>query len=232
MPTRPTRCLVSAPREDRVVARFRRLYLRKQLAEAWHFFGLQLWLQQRPALRYQPVPYLNVESVTDLMENGRKQANMGYYPNAYLSRMGRQSSQLVLEGIELRRRMGNDLAFVENPVMLEMLNASKSRAGVMGRVRQKVKEEEKARLQAVQRPTGTAITSLLGPKGGLPRTKADLQKLCQALGVDSTGLDIEQTQKKCRSIIEEYKSLEGTSTIYSGGSSGATPTSTASTRTR
>ena len=97
MPTRPTRCLVSAPREDRVVARFRRLYLRKQLAEAWHFFGLQLWLQQRPALRYQPVPYLNVESVQDLMENGQKQANMGYYPNAYLTRMGRQAAQLVLD---------------------------------------------------------------------------------------------------------------------------------------
>ena len=98
----------------------------------------------------------------------------------------------------------------------------------MGRVRQKVKEEEKARLQAVQRPTGTAITSLLGPKGGLPRTKADLQKLCLALGIDSAGLNIEQMQKQCRSTIEAYKSMEGTSTIYSGGGSGTTTTTSTS----
>ena len=149
MPSRAP-CLATASREDRVVARFRRLHLRKQLAEAWHFFGLQLWLQQRPALRYQPVPYLNVESVVDMVENGRKQAAIKVYPKAYLTRMAPQTAQMVLEGIDFRRRMGNDLAFVENPDMLEMLNASKARAGVMGRVRQKVKEEEKARLQAAQ----------------------------------------------------------------------------------
>jgi len=114
----------------------------------------------------------------------------------------RLSAEYLLELVDLRNRMGMVFSFMENDSVLQAIRIARQRSGVMARMRRAVVTEA-----TTNRPAGSSgassgpvASSLIGPRGGLPRTKAELQELAASMRVDTSGT-VAQLQTRIRGAI-------------------------------
>jgi len=171
--------------------RWQRLFQRLLLRAQWHWQGLLLWLLQRPQLRGWVMPWPGTETVSEYMaQPGARRA------------VRKLSAEHLLELVDLRNRMGMVFSFMENDSVLQAIRIARQRSGVMSRMRRAVVTEATTR-----RPPGSSgassgpvASSLIGPRGGLPRTKAELQELAASMRLDTSGT-VAQLQARIRGSI-------------------------------
>ena len=144
----------------------------------WHWKGLLWWLVRRPELRGLRFPYPATETVSECAaQNG-----------------GREISAATLEIlIELRNKMGFSEAFLEDEQLSWALSVTAKKTGIMGRVKQRAREEKSTAAASPAAATEpTASHHLLGPRGGLPRSKEALQELARSLSLNEAGKTVDQ----------------------------------------
>ena len=160
------------------------MVLRLVRRAVWHWQGLLLWLVRHPELRKLPAPWPSVETVAEY------RAQPG----------GREiSAQTLALLIQFRNRQGFQDAFLENELVKQALAIARSRTGILGRVR------SRARAEAALDPRPTSpveVSKLLGPRGGLPKTKDDLIRLATAYGLDPVGKTVDQLKHLIRVQVE------------------------------
>ena len=185
--------------------RWGRMVLRLAVRLQWHWRGILLWLVQRPHLRVWPLPLPGVET-----------------PDQHLQQTGSAvapTRKLLLELVELRNKLGIQTAFMENTELLQAILLARSRAGVMGRMRRAARQEEQP--EAASQP---AVTRL-GPRGGLPRTKPELQALCAEMGLSAEG-KVDELKTRLREFYsgtQHYDTDERRRAVASGGSRQSQP---------
>jgi hypothetical protein len=86
---------------------------------------------------------------------------------------------------------------MEDMRTLDMIEAMRSQKGAMNRLKAKDKTES----QPAAAAAGSGIARL-GPRGGLPRTKPELQQLARDLGVDPSGTVEELKNKLCDTVTD------------------------------
>ena len=90
--------------------------------------------------------------------------------------------------IELRRKLGNAVAFVHSDRVSEALRIARHRPGAMERVRRDAAEAFATvsvgafSVNSVA-PSAAVLAARIGPKGGVPRAKAELQQLSCTCGL-------------------------------------------------
>ena len=178
-----------------LLGKWARLVLRKQARERWARTGVLLWVVQRPHLRRLPTPWPGCQGIADylLQPGGRSVA-----------------SSVLAELIELRKKLGNESAFVHSAKVSEALRIARHRPGVMERVRRDAAREAFPPVAPGATPEAKKVgmAAMIGPKGGLPRTKAELQQLSRAFGLSDVG-----TTDHLRQVLREK--LEETGIIRS-----------------
>ena len=151
----------------------------------------------RPHLRRRPLPWPSTDTCVDYEQQGKfvrtsPQADT-ISPN--------QARILVSELIDLRTRLGK-FAFVEHKTVAAALEIAKVRKGQAARVR-----AEAAAAKAAQIAAKSALKSTVpgfGPRGGLPRDKPSLIRLCKECGLSQDGLIGELKER-----LTEYVDLIG-----------------------
>ena len=161
-----------------------RMVLRMIVRAKWHWQGLLWWLVRHPELRGLRFPYLATDTVSGYAaQNG-----------------GTEISAATLEIlIELRNKMGFSEAFREDEQLSWALSVTTEKTGVMGHVEQRPREEKSTAAASTGATTEpTASHRLLGPRGGLPRSKEALQELARSLSLNETGKTVDQLQALIR----------------------------------
>ena len=186
VPARPLRRMLYAQVWPRFAARVR-------LRSLWRWQGLLLWLVQRPWLRYFPLPF---PQTTDLED----------YENSQLAACNR--TELV--GTARARKVGlaevfKDLLFLRSKMgaYLSWRFHSKIWAIILVGKSKKLMVERAAVAAAIEKygePSPAIVSDLLGPRGGIPKTKDKLVVLALALGLEEKGTVLELSQR-CREAL-------------------------------
>ena len=161
-----------------------RMVLRMIVRAKWHWQGLLWWLVRHPELRGLRFPYLATDTVSGYAaQNG-----------------GTEISAATLEIlIEFRNKMGFSEAFREDEQLSWALSVTTEKTGIMGHVEQRPREEKSTAAASTGATTEpTASHRLLGPRGGLPRSKEALQELARSLSLNETGKTVDQLQALIR----------------------------------
>lgn len=157
-----------------------------------------LWLVQRPFLRFLPVPLPVVTNAEEWKTQLKDMVRRKVWPKRWLPKAQEVMSLLHLQEAQmLRNRMGLEEAFMEDEAVMFGIKA--------------LKKPPRARKQAaLVQATHQAIAELdgrkeelarelLGPRGGMPRNKADLVKLAVLLNVTVDPKDTnDQLKAKCK----------------------------------
>jgi len=216
----PGRALAPVAPLGRVPQAWRRMFNRLVVRAVWHWQGLLLWLVRHPELRGLPYPWPSVETTEAYAAQPR----------------GRDVSAAVLALlVEFRNKQGFADAFLENDLVNQALMIAKSKVGTLGRVKARAKAESLS-LRPTP-PSGATYNAtacqLLGPRGGLPRSKEDLMKLAKAYGINAEGKTVDQLKTLIRPLVatgarlyEEPEPAAASSSVASGrppatGSSGS-----------
>ena len=183
----------------------------------WHWQGLLLWLVRHPELRRLPMPWPSVETSEEY------QRQPGARP---------VTATIISNLIELRNKMGFEEAFLENEMVTQALMIAKSKTGLLGRVKSKARTEAKLQVKP-KAPLGATynvgVAQLIGPRGGLPKSKDDLARLAKAYGINPEGKTVEQLKQLIRPLVESGARLyEETSAPAAASGSGPTADSSAS----
>ena len=166
--------------------RWCRYVLRLVARTRWHWEGILWWIVRRRELRGLPLPWPAVETA-DAYE---KQTSL------------RISAGMLSSLIELRSKMGFRTAFLENDVVTKAIEIAAIKPGAYSRARAKAKEEEIRFKRPLLKGFRPDVGHLLGPKGGLPRTKTELQMLARALGLEPATASVDQLKTMIRPLIE------------------------------
>ena len=177
-----------------VVSRFARMWTRLRHRAMWSFKGTMLWLVQRPYLRRLPFPLPGVADLSKYMrQHGAKPKPRNGHPQYVVT------NKILLGLIELRTKLGYELSFLEDKTTTDFMDAMKIKKGALGRLKDQVKTDS----QPAAAATGSGIARL-GPRGGLPRTKAELQALARDLSLSDAGT-VEELKNRLRDVIEDVK---------------------------
>ena len=159
--------------------RWHRFLGRLVARDLWRFRGLQLWLVRRPYLRFWPLPFPQCKSQEEY------EANQPYSgavkPLLYLT------PDIFKELLWLRQRMGAELCWKFHTVIWESMLAAKA-------------SKTAYRRACSHANSHLALPELLGPRGGLPKTKDKLILVAEALSVPSWGTVAELTIR-CREAM-------------------------------
>lgn len=183
-------------------SRWQRLLLRMAARRTWHWKGVMLWLVQRPFLRFLPVPLPVVTNAEEWKTQLKDMVRRKVWPKRWLPKAQEVMSLLHLQEAQtLRNRMGLEEAFMEDEAVMFGIKA--------------LKKPPRARKQAaLVQATHQAIAELdgrkeelarelLGPRGGMPRNKADLVKLAVLLNVTVDPKDTnDQLKAKCKPMVD------------------------------
>ncbi|CAK9107120.1 unnamed protein product [Durusdinium trenchii] len=124
------------------------------------------------------------------------------------------------EAMWLRDRLGWQTSFVEDPMLQGML-AARSSKGVANKIRQEAVAEAKA-LAIKAKEEGKelqAVRELIGPKGGLPALKTDLQKLASLLHVSfNEKTTVEQLKAGIKPVVQALMAKAPASSMTSSSS--------------
>ena len=124
--------------------------------------------------------------------------------SAYVRRRSQQVNAVIfVELLDLRRELTLRFAFIENRAVSQALDIVQQRRGNAKRMKDARKAAQKQQLQvAVPAATLHAAIPGVGPRGGLPRTKAPLQKLCRDAGLEDHGTVAQSTER-----LREFTSM-------------------------
>ena len=161
-----------------------------------------LWLVQRPFLRYMPAPLPVVTTSEEWKAQLKDMVKRHAWPKRWQPKAMEYMSLVHLnEAKVLRQRMGLEEAFMEDEAVMFGIKALKKPT----RARQQAALVQ-ATHQAIAELDGRKedlARELLGPRGGMPRTKADLVKLAVLLNVVVDPKDtIEQLKVKIKPLVD------------------------------
>ena len=172
------------------LTRWRRVFTRMAARSLWHWQGLLHWLLPRAHLRGWATPWPGTETVFQYHRQSIRLQSMAYHVSA----------SVLLELVELRNKMGFELAFLGNDKVAEAVRIARISSGVMGRLR--------GAAQAERGPTSSPSASSaglgFGPRGGLPRDKPSLQAFARRMRLDDSGT-IAQLQVRIREAAERAR---------------------------
>jgi hypothetical protein len=118
------------------------------------------------------------------------------------------SAELLQELIDLRTRIGFSLAYLGDEMVLRAIQIVRSRPGASSRIREAARSEKTSVKLTAAKASASAsgsssnqaqVLALMGPRGGLPRAKGDLEKLAGLLSVPVRGMTIDQMKHVIRS---------------------------------
>ena len=126
----------------------------------WHWQGLLWWLVRHPELRGLPYPY----PATETTESYERQPG------------GRRiSAAMLADLIEFRNKVGFSDAFLEDENMSWALAVARSKTGAVGRIKQRARTEKAQKdsggTASASAAASVDVAALVGPRGGLPKTK-------------------------------------------------------------
>ncbi|CAK9107883.1 unnamed protein product, partial [Durusdinium trenchii] len=203
----------SAGREDnetRQHVRWTRMVARLAARQAWHLWGVFLWLVRRPSMRFVPLPYPSVSTVKQWRLQGKTQEENGIVPKGTFQKAELWQAWTVSnmsDCIWLRNRMGIRYAFLEDPILMGML-AAKSAKGLTARVKKESIAEavEKAHQSQMQGTADQEARAMIGPRGGLPTLRSDLLRLAALLHVHIGEKDtVPVIKEKLKPMVEALK---------------------------
>ena len=172
------------------LTRWRRVFTRIAARSVWHWQGLLHWLLPRAHLRGWATPWPGTETVFQYHRQSLRLQSMAYHVSA----------AVLLELVELRNKMGFELAFLGNDKVTEAVRIARISSGVMVRLR--------GAAQAERGPTALPSASSsgpgFGPRGGLPRDKPSLQAFARRMRLDDSGT-IAQLQVRIREAAERAR---------------------------
>ncbi|CAE7525014.1 tenm3 [Symbiodinium sp. CCMP2592] len=181
------------------VGKWRRMVVRLRERLAWHWQGLLLWLVRMPQLRFAPFPWKSVTGPKEWQEQSEGMVRRGAWPRRWYTRAveNRVFSGVNLgHSVSLRNKCGLAFAFLEDEIVLEGLRALKAPKGVRSRLQRMQLEEAKKAQSEVKEVREERMRALLGPRGGLPRLRAELLELAVLLRVDIEEKDTVETIRK------------------------------------
>ena len=116
------------------------------------------------------------------------------------------SAQTLLLLVELRNKMGLAGSFMENDLVTQALQIAKSKTGLLSRMRQTARQEQRKEVELkapLFKEAGYNVTAaqLLGPRGGLPKSKEDLSRLAIAYGIRPEGKTADQLKTLIRPCV-------------------------------
>lgn len=152
-----------------VLDRNGRFFVRIMHRNAWHWKGVLLWLIQKPHLRRLPLPPPGVETRLQYAE----QASRPGRPLALVD------DAVMQDLVSLRIKMGNRLSYLENESISTALRESEAK--------RRNRKKGVMQLLRMQEVVADPNVPRLGPRGGLPKTKVELQALARSWGVDHVG---------------------------------------------
>lgn len=178
--------------------------------QAWHLWGVFLWLVRRPSMRFVPLPYPSVSTVKQWRLQGKTQEENGIVPKGTFQKAELWQAWTVSnmsDCIWLRNRMGIRYAFLEDPILMGML-AAKSAKGLTARVKKESIAEavEKAHQSQMQGTADQEARAMIGPRGGLPTLRSDLLRLAALLHVHIGEKDtVPVIKEKLKPMVEALK---------------------------
>ena len=152
----------------------------------WHREGLLLWLVKRPYLRSFPLPFPCCADVEMYEETQLATADGLAYDLRGPDIIGLAvifEDLLFLRGKMGSRRCTEDESLEEACRICEIIYANRSKKTVM----------EKAK--------SAAVVDLLGPQGGMPKTKDKLMLLALALGLEKTTGTVQELSLRCKEAL-------------------------------
>jgi len=211
-----------------VQGRWKRLVLAHDARLGWHWLGLLLWLRRRPHLRGLPFPWPGTATHRDYLGQEDVKDSPGLSSRVI-------TAQDVMDLVYLRNKLGFDLAFLENDLVLRAMQIARPRHNVMTHLRAAVVDQLVSSPKIEIKEEGSSEGSArqvpgFGPRGGLPKTKAALQAIARSIGITEIG-----TVAELKKNIQE--ATEGIPREATGGDrrlrkSGDSVSSSASTRTK
>lgn len=186
-----------------VLRRWNRMVTRLWSRARWHWHGLMLWLIQRPYLRFTPPPLPPISNDREWKVQAVEMVQRGSWPRRWLPK-GNFGVMVLKDAIALRKRMGNNAAYVEDPFVLQAFQMMRKKGK---HVVQKAIVDETHRLMRVDRAgQELRLHTLIGPRGGLPRLRSELVELCTLLFVDVDDKDtVEKLKNKLAPVILAIK---------------------------
>ena len=167
---------------ERAWARLARVLVVRRV---WHWFGVLLWLVRRPHLRCWPTPWPASKTVSEYQKQpGRPEV----------------ASTLFLELIQLRNKMGFQLAFLGVDRVMEAIRISR-KPGQLMEARKQAVADRSGKLDLAN-PRASLQTLGIGPRGGLPKTKAEIQVILQHMELSTEGT-LEQLRTRARDGLNE-----------------------------
>ena len=171
----------------------------------WHWRGLLLWLIQRPYLRYAPCPLPSVTTVPEWHQQVDSMVARGSWPHRWQARIniGTLCTAVHLkEATHLRDRMGLRLSFLEDEVIMFGLKALQKKH--RKQIREAAAMEAQRLLSLGKQERTMQLRALLGPKGGLPRLKEELQKAAALLNTPlSPTATVDEIRKLLQPIVKD-----------------------------
>jgi len=173
----------------KTLAKWSRMFQRLAAKARWHFFGILLWLVQRPQLRCFPTPWPSTSN-----------------PAAYHLQPGHPtaSPQVFAELIRLRDRMGTSLAFLGTSVAVA-IEITKPVKHVLEKAKLAAAIEDAKGID-LSNPRKSAQSLGIGPRGGMPSTKAELMKVAAALHLSTEGT-LAELKTRCREGYAEWQTI-------------------------
>ena len=209
--------------EGRFAFQWRRIIIRLRARLLWHVHGICLWLCRRPWLRFTPFPYPSISSIMQWQLQAQQMVSNGAMSRRHHQRALQCQAYTagnLKEAMWLRDRLGWQTSFVEDPMLQGML-AARSSKGVANKIRQEAVAEAKA-LAIKAKEEGKelqAVRELIGPKGGLPALKADLQKLASLLHVSfNEKTTVEQLKAGIKPVVQALMAKAPASSMTSSSS--------------
>lgn len=180
---------------SRATKRWYRFFLRLVARKTWHWEGVLCWPLGRKHLLGWPTPRPSTETVPQYI------AQSGYAR----SRQAEVSAMLLGELVEYRTKVGLRHAFVGHPVVERAIQIAIARKGAQARVKAGAAAAKQAQISETVGGSGaSASTGIIGfgPRGGLPRDKPSLRKLCRDCGLSDEG-----TVPTLRTRLQEFVAM-------------------------
>lgn len=204
--------------------KWKRFALRLSSRLAWSRKGLLLWIIQRPEIRYLPLPLPSVASIQQWKDQMNEWLKLRAWPMKWAREaVSRMSLVNLKECVTLRGRLGMRVAFLENQ---QVLNAVMSLRQKPRHLIENALADERRRLQRLsEEDRKKKVEVLIGPRGGLPRLKGELQELCALMHIEFKAEDtVDQLKEKLKQPLTDLKNPKKAAAAKAAASSQAVGT--------
>lgn len=184
-----------------------RMVLRMKLRAQWSYKGVLLWMIQRPELRWVPFPLPQVVDVESWKKQCAQMVMRRSWPKSW-SRKAMQNQKFTLQNLKdaahLRGRLGMRMSFLEDNLIMEAHMTLKQKPKKM--IEKALLAERRKLINMTETARQKRVEELVGPRGGLPRVKGELQELCVLLSIEVANDDtVEKLKEKLRPMMDTLK---------------------------